>query len=177
MKALAGIAVPAGLSLLAVPLLAAAPGWSASIPSISVSGTAFVDLRDHTGADVRYRIRIDAVEDPEDGFQGSVTSQIVRGDLGRMVVLSKVTCVAVVGNAAWVGSVVTHSTNETLYAPGDVLITHVRDFGEVGDVVHQEAAKNLAVGYFDVDGDGDVDCHDRPALYPSTVLSGDIVIK
>ena len=177
MGRVAGVAVLAGLSLLQVRTLAADHLRSVSTPTVSITGTGFVDMRDHTGADVQYRIRINAIEDPVDGFQGSVTSQIVRGDQGRMMVLSRVTCVLVIGDAAWISSVVTHSTNEAVYAPGDVMITHVRDFGADGDVLQQEAAKNLPAAHFDIDGDGDVDCHDRPALYPSTLQSGDIVIK
>jgi hypothetical protein len=178
MRTLAGVAVLIGLSFVDVcPAVAAGCESSPTSPTTVVSGMAMVDLRDHTGADIQYNVRINAVEDPEDGFQGSVSSVIKSGDGTRVIVLSKVTCVLVSHNSAWISSVVTLSTNDALYSPGDVLMTHVRDFGAVGDVLHQEAVRNLPAVNFDIDGDGDVDCHDRPALYPSTVSSGDIVIK
>ena len=178
MRTLAGVAVLLGLYAVDVRPLGAADSLDRPVsPTTMVTGMAFVDLRDHTGADVQYRVRINAFEDPEDGFQGSVTSQITRGDYGTLHVFSRVTCVLVWHNSAWISSVVTHSTNDAVYAPGDLILTYVKDFGDVGDVVHQEAVRNLPTGTFDVDGDGDVDCHDRPALYPSTVRSGDIVIK
>lgn len=174
------------LPVLAVLIgLGAADAWlpsgvharAAALPFQSVTGTASVDLREQTGADVQYRVTINAFEDAEDGFQGTVTSRIVRGEQGSLIVLSRVACVMVSGNSAWIGSIVTHSTNEAVLSAGDLLITYVRDFGDTDDVVHQEAAKNLPPASFDTDSDGDVDCHDRPLLYPSTVETGNIVIK
>jgi hypothetical protein len=181
MKALAGVVVLTGLIIGGVSA-GAAPGRpaaasAAATPTLMVVGTGHVDMREHTGADVQYSVRINAFEDPVDGFQGSVNSRITRADSGTVIVFSRVTCVVISGNSVWISSVVTLSTNESVYAAGDVLITYVRDFGDSGDVLHQDAAKNLLAATFDFDGDGDVDCHDRPALYPSTVTSGDIVIK
>ncbi len=143
----------------------------------SVTGRAFVDLRGQTGADVQYHITLNAYQDSESDFLGTVATRLSRADQGSAMVLSKVGCIVVAGNAAWVGSTVTHSTNEALFALGDQLITYVRDFGETGDIVHLEAVRNLAPHAFDLDNDGDVDCQDRPALYPSTAHSGNVTVR
>lgn len=178
MKALTGVAVLIGLSALDVRPGVVLSGRSLETsPTVTVTGTAYVDLRDHTGVDIQYQVRINAFEDPEDGFQGAVSSRITRADHGMLIVFSRVVCVSVSNNNAWIGSVVTHSTNDAVHAPGDVLMTHVRDFGDSGDILHQESVRNLPAVAFDADADGDVDCHDRPVLYPSIVQSGDIVIK
>ena len=170
-------AVPLGLIAVAVWLASFAAVGAAADRFQSVTGMAYVDLRDQTGADIQYRVTLNADEDPDAGFQGTVATRLTRAENGSLVALSRVSCVLVSGNSAWIGSTVTLSTNENVLSLGDQLITYVRDFGDTGDVLHQEAIKNLVASTFDTDGDGDVDCQDRPALFPSTVESGNVVIK
>jgi hypothetical protein len=155
----------------------AAPAVSARDYFQTVSGRAYVDLRAHTGADVQYHITINAFEDAEHEFLGTVATRYARADLGSAMALSRVGCMVISGNSAWIGSTVTHTTNDQIFALGDQLMTYVRDFGESGDVVHHEAVKHLAPATFDVNGDGDVDCADRPPLYPSTVESGNVTVR
>lgn len=143
----------------------------------SVTGTVYVDLRQQTGADVQYRVVLNAYLDSEDGFQGTVSTQLTRGDQPPIIALGKVSCAVVSGNSAWIGSFVTLSTNDSVVAPGEFLITYVRDFGDSGDVVNQELVRHLSPLTFDADGDGDVDCNDRPVLFPTIVESGNILIK
>jgi hypothetical protein len=164
-----------GLTLAGV--YAPAPRLSAHDYFQAVTGRASVDLRGQTGADVQYHITINAYQDLESDFLGTVVTRLSRADHGSAIVFSKVGCMVVAGNAAWIGSTVTNSTNDALLTPGDQLITYVRDFGDTGDIVHHEAVKHLLPNTFDIDNDGDVDCHDRPALYPSTIDSGNVTVR
>ena len=167
-------AVLIGLSAVAV---CAAPVASARDYFQSVSGRAYVDLRGHTGADVQYHITINAFGAGEHDFLGTVATRFSRADHGSAITLSRVVCMEVSGNAAWIGSTITHTTNDQIFALGDHLMTYVRDLGDTGDVVHHEAVKQLLPSSFDLDNDGDVDCEDRPVLYPSTVESGNVVVR
>ena len=175
MRWLLSCAVVIGLSAADARAVRPAAGGADIVRTIV--GTAFVDLRHQNGADVQYRVNVNATLDSEDGFQGTLASRISRGDQGSLTMLSRVTCGVVWGNSAWIGSVVTHSTNEGVLAVGDQVITYVRDFGDSGDILHMETAKHLLLATFDVDGDGDVDCQDRPALFPSTIDTGNLTIK
>jgi hypothetical protein len=167
-------AVLVGLS---AAVVCAVPVASARDYFQTVNGRAYVDLRGHTGADVQYHITINAFEAGQNDFLGTVATRFSRADHGSAITLSRVVCMEVSGNSAWIGSTVTHTTNDQIFALGDQLITYVRDFGETGDVVHHEAVKQLLPSNFDTNDDGDVDCQDRPVLYPSTVESGNVIVR
>lgn len=86
--------------------------------------------------------------------------------LGKITFLSRVVCLHVNGNSAWVGAVVTHSTNEEIIPVGGLSITLVRDLGGNGeDVMHGE--------FFDPS----VDCSSEPALPESVVTRGNYHVR
>lgn len=110
---------------------------------------------------------IAAFKDADGGVWGTAVVQVDLSTfgLGQIGLQNAVNCVDIVGNSAWVGGVVTHSTNPDIIPPGVVTITLVRDLGGEGqDIMHGELF-----------GPGSV-CTDRPALPESVVVSGNFKV-
>jgi len=153
------------LSLVALAAALALGAAVAAAPTHSVVGTGFVDLTDELRLDIQFRGRLVAFQEGAGRLPGTVVSQVWLDEfgLGDLTAQTKVACLTVDGDQAWIGSVVTHSTSPSVFAVGDMLITMVFDLGGEGmDIMHTESAKNLPTEFFDSDNDGDVDRQDRP---------------
>ncbi len=70
----------------------------------------------------------------------------------RVIFHNQVTCLDVDGSSAWIGGVVTNSTDESMVAVGDTTITLVRDWGGAGE------------DFMDGDVFPNDNCEDRPLL-------------
>lgn len=110
-----------------------------------------------------------AVHQFEDGsLVGVVQMQIdLHGfGLGEMSVQSTPTCLAVEGETAWIGSIVTQSTDEEVIAVGSQIITLVRDLGGNGeDVLHGEVVPST------------ITCTDKPSFLETIVESGNLHVR
>ena len=87
--------------------------------------------------------------------------------LGRTTFSGKVNCLAVDGRNAWVGFVITHSTNDNIIPSGASAIVLVRDLGGPGqDVADGELFPS------------EVRCTDRPTGFVETVvLNGNYTVR
>lgn len=110
-----------------------------------------------------------AVHQADDGsLKGVVQMQIDFHDfgLGQVAVHSSPTCLTVEGETAWIGSIVTHSTNEDVIAVGSQIITLVRDLGGNGeDVLHGEVVPTTTT------------CRDKPSFFETVVESGNLHVR
>ena len=137
-------------------------GW-AGAPVHSVTGSGFVDE-----FGVPFRTTVTAFEDEAGQVWGEVVlnADLTLFDLGILKVSAKVNCLHVVGNSAWIGSVVTHSNNEGLVPVGSTLITMVRDLGGNGeDIKHTELGEEFPP------------CPDEPELPETVVQSGNFHVR
>ncbi len=107
-----------------------------------------------------------AVHESDDGsLNGSLQLQVDLHafGLGQAAVSSTPTCLVVDGNTAWIGSIITGSTEEALFPVGAQLITLVRDLGGNGEDV-------MAVRVFPAT----TSCLDRPTIFETVVESGNL---
>lgn len=135
-------------------------------PVQSVVGSGYVDLIEEFG--VAFRVTVAAYEDANGHFRGSkVTNLDLRAvGLGKITFLSEVVCLHVNGNSAWIGAIVTQSTNEDIVPVGTYTITLVRDLGGEGeDIMHEEVF------------DPSVDCADEPELLETVVAKGNYKVR
>jgi hypothetical protein len=97
----------------------------------------------------------------------SVPLNLTGVGLGRTTFSGKVNCLAVDGPNAWVGFVITHSTNDTIIPSGASAIVLVRDLGGPGqDVTDGELFPS------------EVQCTDRPTGFVETVvLNGNYTVR
>lgn len=86
--------------------------------------------------------------------------------LGKTTFVGKVNCLDVDGNSAWIGAVITHSTNSDIVPSGVNTITLVRDLGGNGqDIMHAEVFSPS------------VACSDRPALSETLISHGNYKVR
>lgn len=132
-------------------------------PIHSVTGSGVV-----TEEGVTFRTTVAAFKDDNGQARGLVVVNLdlTAFGLGKITFLSRVVCLHVNGNSAWVGAVVTHSTNEEIIPVGAHSITLVRDLGGNGqDIVHGE--------FFDPS----VNCSDEPQLPETVVINGNYNVR
>jgi hypothetical protein len=86
--------------------------------------------------------------------------------LGKTTFAGKADCLVVEGRSAWIGAVITHSTEGDIVPAGIRTITLVRDLGGNGqDVMHAEPF------------DPSVSCADRPAVPETLVTLGNYSVR
>jgi hypothetical protein len=118
---------------------------------------------------ISFRNSVAAHSDDSGNASGevSVPLDLTSEGLGRTTFSGKVNCLAVDGYNAWVGFVITHSTNGDIIPPGTSAIVLVRDLGGPGQDV--------------TDGEifpPDVRCTDRPTEFLETVvLNGNYTVR
>lgn len=117
---------------------------------------------------VTFRETITAFQHADGSVRGKVVVYIdVTGfGLGRIELAADVNCIDVEGKNAWIGAIITRSSNEELVPVGVSIITIVRDLGGQGqDIMHGE--------FFEPD----TACGTRPALPETIVISGDFHVE
>ncbi|MEW6213293.1 MAG: hypothetical protein AB1631_33660, partial [Acidobacteriota bacterium] len=135
----------------------------ASPPIHSVTGSGIVSEEG-----VTFRTTVAAFKDDNGQARGwvVVNLDLTAFGLGKITFHSRVVCLHVNGNSAWVGAVVTHSTNEEIIPVGAHSITLVRDLGGNGeDIMHGELF------------DPGVSCSDEPQLPETIVISGNYSVR
>lgn len=146
-----------------VGLLMSGNNALAGSPIHSVTGSGVVSEEG-----VTFRTTVAAFKDDNGQARGwvVVNLDLTAFGLGKITFHSRVVCLRVNGNSAWVGAVVTHSTNEEIIPVGAHSITLVRDLGENGqDIMHAELF------------DPGVSCSDEPPLPETIVISGNYSVR
>ncbi len=156
----------------------------------SVIGSGFVDLNDDIGLDINFRVTVAAYE-----FHGYATGLVISNvdltglGIGTFSTIERVVNLQRDGNTAWVCAERLFTTNSDVAPVGSHSVTMIVDLGGPGvDIMHQESIEGLDdfvrnnpkhpdVPLYDTDGDGDVDCDDRPLLFPSIVDQGNYRIR
>ena len=151
------------LVLVVLSLLMSGSSALADNPIHSVTGSGTVD---EEGIAFRTTVAAFTTDDGQARGWVVVNLDLTTIGLGKITFQSKVVCVHVNGNSAWVGAVVTHSTDEEIIPVGAYTITLVRDLGGNGqDVMHAE--------FFDPG----VACSSEPSLPESVVTSGNYHVR
>ena len=149
--------------LVVLSLLISGHNASADVPTHSVTGSGIVS---EEGIIFRTNVAAFTSENGQASGWVVVNLDLTSIGLGKITFQSRVVCVHVNGNSAWVGAVVTHSTDEEIIPVGAYTITLVRDLGgNAQDVMHAE--------FFDPS----VACSSEPALPESVVTSGNYQVR
>src|SRR5438128_3206139 len=133
----------------------------------AVTGSGLVEEDSPLGP-IFFRTTVAAHEDADGGVSGAVVLEADLSvlNLGSLKVSSHVDCIHVVGDTAWVASIVSHTSNSDLVPVGTKMITRVRDLGgESEDVMHSD--------FFPPE----VSCTDQPELPDSVVLNGNFHVR
>ena len=136
---------------------------SAQPPVHSVTGSGVVSVE---GIVFRTTIAVHQDSDGEVWGVSIVLLDLSAFDLGTVTFRIQATCLDVDGDSAWIGGIVTHSTNEDIVPIGENDITLVRDLGKNGlDVMHNEPFPPSTL------------CTDRPAFLESVVDRGNFSVR
>jgi hypothetical protein len=148
----------------AVPAGAASASSAAAAVAHSVTGSGEVSY-----FGISFRNSIAAQSDANGNAWGevSVPLNLTSEGVGRVTFSGKVNCLEVDGKNAWVGFLITRSTNGDVVPPGLTAIALVRDLGGPG--------QDITDGEF---FPPDVRCTDRPTGFLETVvLNGNYTVR
>jgi hypothetical protein len=153
------------LTMSSVAVLATwcAQSASAEPPVHSVTGSGVVSVEG-----IVFRTTVAVHQDSDGGVWGVsiVLLDLSAFDLGKVTFRIEPTCLDVDGDSAWIGGIVTHSTNEVIVPIGENDITLVRDLGKNGqDVMHNEPFPPGTL------------CTDRPEFLESVVDRGNFKVR
>jgi hypothetical protein len=157
------------------------PTCFADEPLASIVGTGFVDMNDDFGVDIQFRDTVTAFVNADGSVRGTVVAHAQYNGLfglGRLNTAGHVVQILIEGNEAWVCSKIYYTNNAAVVPVGYHQITWIQDLGgQRQDIMHAEFAEYLPVQVFDVNGDGIVDCQDRPRFAPTVVDQGNFIIR
>jgi len=153
--------------IIAAIVATSAAGMPAAVGALSqphtVIGTGLVN---EDG--VVFRTTLLAASDARGRVSGAVVLNLdlTEFDLGITNVLSRVTCVHVVGSSAWIGAEAVYSSNQDIIPNGTQTITFIRDGGRGGpDLMHGEPF------------DPPVSCTSEPSMPQTQILNGEYQVR